>query len=542
MVPRKIHSVAILVCCLIGFVSGGCKKSTPTGSPPSDSVPAPSTPVLQGKTLARIHWLGKTRLMQEGNATNLAAIWKLPESTRLEAQTLNKLATAGWRLFAGSSNQPPSFELGALTNAVRSLLQDVVGQECYLEILAATNGPKQSVLAVELTDEQAASWETNLVGALRILTGIKPAGLSGESRAWSLGNSNSPDVIRLVRARNWTLLGVGQERNVLLDDFLGRIKRSGKPYEGTATNGFLNVYLGARSFKGNGITNLVSRMPELSLDLAAAGEFMVATGELTFDAPLQLPLEPWNIPTNLIDGWLASFTAARGIEPWLSSSALWTRLGVGPAPNQLFSWSQFPSRMQTYCAAPLSNASNVVDHLSDLILQNFPVNDFAMFDRSTSFNGLEWRGTPYMTPFLRSISSNGEFVLAGFFPDTISYPIPTNFFTVLGRTNLVYYDWDMTGVRIEDWIFMGQFIRFALQKAQLPADSASISWLRAITPRLKESTTQVFQSGETHISFSRRSAIGFTALELQLLADWLESPDFPFALNSFQAAPRPVDQ
>jgi hypothetical protein len=52
---------------------------------------------------------------------------------------------------------------------------------------------------------------------------------------------------------------------------------------------------------------------------------------------------------------------------------------------------------------------------------------------------------------------------------------------------------------------------------------------------LDTSTTLVTQTGPAQLSFARQSTVGFTALELHLLGDWLESPDFPRGLHTFRA-------
>jgi hypothetical protein len=79
---------------------------------------------------------------------------------------------------------------------------------------------------------------------------------------------------------------------------------------------------------------------------------------------------------------------------------------------------------------------------------------------------------------------------------------------------------------------MGQFARVVLELAQLPANSASLAWLRAASHQLAFSATEVTQTGPNQLSINRRSSVGFTALELNLLADWLESPEFPRGLYS----------
>src|SRR2546425_10226777 len=74
---------------LIFVLAGGCKKSTPTDQAAKSS---PDSPVPS--SLARIHWLGKKRIAAETNSVGFMKIWNLPESAKLEAQTLDKLALA----------------------------------------------------------------------------------------------------------------------------------------------------------------------------------------------------------------------------------------------------------------------------------------------------------------------------------------------------------------------------------------------------------------------------------------------------------------
>jgi len=64
-----------------------------------------------------------------------------------------------------------------------------------------------------------------------------------------------------------------------------------------------------------------------------------------------------------------------------------------------------------------------------------------------------------------------------------------------------------------------------------------LKWLRAIQPGLGGSTTIITCAGTNQLSFFRKSTVGFTRAELQLLADWLESPQFPNGLYSLLTPP-----
>ena len=85
------------------FASGaGCNKSEPKPAAPT----APSaSPALSAETVARVHWLGKTRLSLQANAVSFMRIWSLPQSAGVEAQALDKFSLAPWRLLRGDSRR-----------------------------------------------------------------------------------------------------------------------------------------------------------------------------------------------------------------------------------------------------------------------------------------------------------------------------------------------------------------------------------------------------------------------------------------------------
>src|SRR6185436_1746174 len=125
------------------------------------------------------------------------------------------------------------------------------------------------------------------------------------------------------------------------------------------------------------------------------------------------------------------------------------------------------------------DASNYVYQLSDLILKKgtnfFATNDIAVFKRSEAYNGLEWKGLPAMSPFLKSQKEKGaDFVLAGLIPETGTNipPGPELTQQILQPANLVCYDWELTGPRVDQWRYIAQFIRFALFKKQMIGESA----------------------------------------------------------------------
>jgi hypothetical protein len=185
------------------------------GAPP-ESQPTPA------QTVARIHWLGLNRLSQETNAASLMAIWNLPESSKLEQQTLNKLSLAPWPLLHRDLD-PNAAAL------LRPLLNDVISNESCLEIQETTNQPGEVVFAVRLDDRRAALWQTNLAAVLESLTGIQPVP-APDNRGWSLEKHHVPNRIELTRAGAWALLGAAEDHNRLLGEFQASIQHGQAPF------------------------------------------------------------------------------------------------------------------------------------------------------------------------------------------------------------------------------------------------------------------------------------------------------------------------
>src|SRR5437016_4530100 len=105
MYIRPVGTSALLVLALLLALTGGCNKSSP-GTPGNRNTEAsknattetPKPRNTEAPVVARLHWLGKKRIAADTNSAYFMTIWNLPESKKLEEQTLDKLATAPWRL------------------------------------------------------------------------------------------------------------------------------------------------------------------------------------------------------------------------------------------------------------------------------------------------------------------------------------------------------------------------------------------------------------------------------------------------------------
>jgi hypothetical protein len=490
------------------------------------------------ETIARVHWQGMNRVSADTNAVQFMKIWQLPPTKALMAQTLDKLSLAPWRLL----------HRGVETNAaalLRPVLDDVLANECYLQIRSITGQPEQWAFAIRLDDRRAALWQTNLARVMESLTAIRSVAAPKGSYGWSLKKHHAPDLIELTRVGGWTVVGAAEDFNSLVAELRARTQRNLPPWNVRSGSDWLEADLNPARLVPvlttlNPQPSTFNQFSRLYFAVTGDGTNVLTHGTMDFSEPLALELKPWIVPTNLIADPITGITLVRGFKPRLESLTAWKNLQIGPAPDQVCVWGmqQFP--METYFAAPLPDAGNEVSKLSDWVLQKqSPTNQLVRFEKSVRFNGLEWKGAPFATPFVRSVMvSHQDFIFGGGLAATVPGTLTLEALqTSLVRTNLVYHDWEATGLRTDQWLYLTQFVRFILRKDQLPSGSASVLWLKTVGPKLGRSATDITQTGSNQLSFMRQSDVGFTALELNLLADWLESPQFPLGLYSLLTPP-----
>lgn len=498
-----------------------------------ETIAAEPNPLEPGATVIRVHWMGKEKLGAETKAAGFMRIWREPVSARLEAQTLDKLALAPWRLLRGDAATN-----GAPTKSMRALLEDLVQSESHLEVRRTAGRNDEIAFCIRLRPDQAGLWATNLQRVVESLTGMRVSpGKQGSG--WSLKKHHAPNLIQYMRVGDWMLIGLAQEQNGLLDDFKSRIERDRTLFTPGKTNYWLegSAELGAVGSLWPRDLNLPRSLPRLTFGVFGDGENVRVQGDLTTQGPLP-ELEPWFVPTNLIHDPLISFTAVRGVKPWLALIKGWDEYRPEPPPGQLFFWTMGGGPPQCYFAALTKDASSQIKRLSGVLLHKtnpwLETNAIGSFV-STTNGGVRWSGVPFVSPFLEARRNSGvEYLYGGLLPaGSTNRPLPSVLLeAVLSRTNLVYYDWELTSPRLAICLYVSQLFRVVMHKDQLPKQSASADWFARIGPQLTSCVTVVNRESQNRMSFVRRSTVGFTALELQLVADWLESPDFPLGLHT----------
>jgi len=542
MCVKNLGPKAVALLCL-PLIAGCGKNESGNSSSSSNQKHAENEPVLS------LRWIGMKRLSAEPSAAGFMRVWRLPESERLKAQTLDKLALAPWHILDTNSS-PAVTNFAALVKQnhgaalLRPLLDDLVQNECYVEVRGAQPGASQLALAIRMDPARAGAWQSNLAGVFSSFSGARTVAPPGGTNAgWQIQftSAGAPPTARqaqLTRAGEWTVLGVGTGQNAAFSGLLGRVQ-GGQPATAVANDWLQTVFdLRRLAQTLDWGWDLPEEWPKAVLNFTGDSTNTLMTGQLIFAKPLQFEIEKWNIPTNLIREPLHGFTAAQGLQRWISSVPFWKGLNVSSAPNQIFTWSQSPSPFLGYAASPMADAKNVMAKLGPKIMDSMnptlAANRSGKWEHATNFDGIVWRA-PVITPFVDSITlPEGRFLCVGLAPLGLTNGLPPagTIKDLVTHTNVIYFDREVTGPRIEAWMFLSQLSRIIFRRGQMTSDACATAWLRSAGLLLGASRTTITKSNATTLYINRASTIGLTGLELHLLGDWLESPQFPRGLHS----------
>jgi hypothetical protein len=473
--------------------------------------------------IARVHFAGVEQISADTNAVAFTNLWCSPEARALREQTLGKLSHTPdvWlksKILPGTGDGAAQF---------RPLLDDLLSAEWFLEVRDATNGSPEFALAIRLKADRAQLWSTNLATVFQMWTGIPVA--QDQSGNWELKKHHLPDLIRFARVGDWVVFGGGQDKLSVNDELARRILAEKRP--GPAENNWLTADLDwprlARWFP---LLKAVD-LPETRWRVVGRSGNLYLAGRLIFPQPLALSLEKWRIPVDAIHQPIVGFTAARGIAPWLEKQSWAQPYEISPAPNQIFVWAMGQMPLQTYAAVPVPDGKKALQEIGQKLSANAGWQNYLMkpVTMVMTNNQISWRGMPFIAPNLRVLHEPaGDFLFAEVFPNSPkSNPLPLEVLAHLNRTNLVYYDLEMTGARLELLPQLTQLALMFTQHKQLSAQSTAAKWLNRIGPALGNTVTEVTQTAPNELMFTRMAPGGLTAIELTVLANWLEATNFP---------------
>jgi hypothetical protein len=515
--------------------------------------------VARDVPLVRHHFAGMTQITSLPDMEVLRGILALPESRRLQGEAERKLAIHLPTWF-GAATSGATAHGPALVPLVQAALQ----QESYLEVMGTEAGVGSWAVAVRMEEGPAAEVGKALRGVLAPLLGSPAGGTPGAD--WELsGTGKRTPAARFARLKGWALVGSGKEA---FEGMRDRIEASGVPTtpgsnEVSRLEADLARLAPLLGWAAEPVLP-VNQWPAIRMSVEPRKGRLRTTADVAFAQPLGLKLEPWTLPKGVLRDPLVGFTAMQGADHWLKRLGLFTSYGITEWPKQLFLWSVAGDACNQYVAGPLSSPTNLLNRLAvplpEALVQHMNWRGkIAAVQLTNQAMRVELRGMPYMFPFLQSIrSGETDMLYGGLFPQTVrGGPAPEPLLQqVIGRTNLVLYDWETTGRsmvftnlasktgakvltnatgRLTQIKQLGQFWRVTMStnNSEVPVSpSGEIwvpgwDWINAAHTQLGDTITEVTQTGPSELSVVRSSQIGFNALELAHLLRWIENPAFP---------------
>jgi hypothetical protein len=518
-----MRKITIIIPLLAGLaLASGCGKKGAKET-------AAEAPVSE--VLARYHFVGSAQLAGNTNAAKLKEIRGLAETQQFVEQTLHKLAHAPQTLYRDKIT-PEQDERGAVL--LRPLLDDLLLHESFLQVRGAADQTAEWSLLVQLPADRLKLWGLNLGELMRVWKlGTAATNTLEGFPGWEVKRSDAPNVIRWVEAGQWLAVGVAQNDLPTLDEGVKRIKAAGRPIP-AASGYWLETELNLpRLVKALDLSPAI-KWPHAKLSLIGAGENVRSTMRLAFSEPVTVPLNPWRLPTNIVGEPLISFTAMRGIAPWLETSKTLQKLGLAPVPNELYFWAQAHVAFQSFVAFPAKDPKNTLERIANrapsLFSAEWQRRNLTNIAWQATNNVALWKRLPYITPFAQPArSGETEFIFGGLFPPApFTNPPPAELLSQFaGRNDLVYYDWEITQARLTQWRIVALLFAVIADKPQLSTNNAGLPWLIKAESHLGNSVTEITARSPREWSLTRKSHIGFTGVELVALTRWLESTNFP---------------
>jgi hypothetical protein len=488
-----------------------------------------------------VHWHygGSAPLQASAQATQTKRLLAMPETKALAEQTLDKLARAPRRW-----GMDPEVAAAHLRPLVAQLTQ----AEHVFQWRQSPAPGSEWALAVHLDAHSQGIWKTNLQALFQRWTGQPPSAdpETGGLR-WNLPSQQGGGVLVLAQSRDWLILGGGPAALRLPSEWASAIQAQQRPVPAA------NAYWARLRVDWPALRHRLPPwlreldLPSTDLLVNSWNDQLQLRAELRFPRPHGWAPEPWLFPSNLIREPLVGFCAVRGIrprlQPWLERAGL----KLSPVPNQFCAWSLGTAPFQVFAAVPVPEPTNAMRELCRVLPPWFNTNSqgraLGWWIVPTNRPAIIWEGMPFFGAFCRPAHEETAhgFLFAGLFPNTArkEAPPPELFAQILGRTNLVYYDWEMGSERVNSWRIISQVALLLAERQQLAAHTPGARWLDMLSTNLGNIGTSVVATGPDRMVFTRTAPLGLTGLETVLLVHWLEAPGFPWAL---QWPPEPKPQ
>jgi hypothetical protein len=504
---------------------------------------APVLCVAAGKpanVVLQYHFVGAAQLAENADAANAKQALVLPSSLRFEDLVLNRLAEALAKSLHFNTNQQ-------IVSSLRPLVGDMLREESLISMGGSMGHPINYVLAIHLNSQRSQLWQKNLrAPVLGSVDKLNVQSFSGWQ--WKSGEG---DTFWLVPAGEWLLVGRGEDLTAVRSSYLEEIHKTGRPAPALDFNCFEADVDWPRLANWIPLSSCPLKLGRTQIALSTAHGGFHMTSHVIYPEPIQWQSHPMTLPTNLVREPLLSFATGQNVEPFLKSDETLSQLPTDPLSDQFYFWSMGELAFQSYVAWPVNDPSNMMLSLSaqaiDLLNPKLQKLDGTELNWMPKTSQLVWQKLQLIDPVLLAApASDGQFLVAGLFPLTPGqHPAPKALWEQFqDRTDLVYYDWELTGPRLRHLLTVTQIVPILQMLGVGPRSTPRISkdlasrlniqehWLLGLGPFLPNTVTEVTKTGPNEVTVIRNSPFVFSSLELILLSHWLsDTPAGPLDWN-----------
>jgi hypothetical protein len=482
----------------------------------------------------RYHFIGTRAATQAEHGTQLKHVASFDQTIGLVRYVLDRLARSP-AVLAGNALTVDQVDQGAVI--LRPMLDDLLFFESFLEVRGPAAHRPEWLLGVALPPERGAAWHTGLkrLSAVWGLGEVNEAKATGDTGIEEIYGERSPGKLNWVELGGWLLVGMGGDQSPLFDQALRDLQDQRSPVASQKED-WLTVEVDLQRVAGPLQFPRGTLWPLAELSVAGRDENLRSTIRLLFPEPVTGALLPWQVPTNIACEPLVSFTALRGVAPLLKRLEGLQLLEVEPVPNELYFWAQEHTAFTTFGAFPTAAPTNQIKRIAEqaprLLGERWQQQGLAQVEWDEVNHRAIWKGLLMVTPHLRPVQDAGtNFIVGGLFPQlrTSRPPPPELLAQFVSRPDVVYYDWEITQVRLSQWRHLSQLFAVIAGEPQLSTNMVALNWLLLMEtePLLGNTITEITAVSPKEWLLVRRSHIGLNGLELVALARWIESRDFP---------------
>jgi hypothetical protein len=501
------------------------------------------------------HFAGATDLAGNTNFDRARKIFELPPARHFQDLVLDRWAG----VYANALQLGAGGDSAAL---LRPMLNDLLRAESMGSFGGQDKNRMDFVLAARLDSKSAEAWQKRLETALHGQG--EPLAVEGFSgRRWNRPGNNT---LWILRARDWTLAGRGEDLSAVRSEYLSNIKQSNRPAP-VMKDSWLSAEVDwSLLATWAPLSKSPLKLGRTIVDVTASGGRMRATTYVSYPEAVPWRSEPWRIPKGLVGSPLSSFTASRDLAAYLNLNETLLRLSNDPLTSQLFCWALRELPLENYAGWLVKDATNTMRKLGAsapaLLNPLLTARDHTQLSWTPQDNRLLWLHLPLTGPTLEPAhDASGEFLLAKLFPMETKHAVASDqlWSQFEQRDDVVYYDWELTGLRLLQWRLLTELLPVVpapspeaaarQQRAAQTAKPSALSnqpltplavtegWLSELgTPVLGNTVTEVTRTSPTELTVERNSQFLFTGMELVLLSHWLA--DAPIGPIDYTLLPR----